>query len=124
MAKAEATRQIPAGRAAAKDAAALRDARVTPEAPAQGYSEAGAPAAPSSEQRATAGSLAEKEAAPAGSESGPSARPWEQDPRAWLKHIEELRTSGRIEDAKASFKAFRSRYPDYPLPAGFVVPGA
>jgi hypothetical protein len=27
-----------------------------------------------------------------------------------------------MEEAKTSFKAFRSRYPDYPLPAGFVVP--
>jgi hypothetical protein len=76
------------------------------------------------EERATAGVLEKKQTVSADSNSGPSAKPWEQDPRAWLKHVEELRAAGRVEDAKASFKAFRSRYPDYPLPAGFVVPGS
>lgn len=49
--------------------------------------------------------------------------PWESDPEAWLKHIDELRVAGRGADAEASFRAFRDRYPDHPLPAGFVVPG-
>jgi len=48
---------------------------------------------------------------------------WERDPEAWLKHIDELRLAGRGADAEASFRAFRDRYPDHPLPAGFVVPG-
>ena len=48
--------------------------------------------------------------------------PWEKDPQTWLAHIEELRAAGRMQDAEASFRAFRSRYPDYQLPAGFVAP--
>jgi hypothetical protein len=35
-------------------------------------------------------------------------------------------TSGPLgwsRDAKTRFKTFRSRYPDYPLPAGFLIPG-
>ena len=49
------------------------------------------------------------------------ASPWEKDPQTWLAHIEELRVAGRTQDAEASFRAFRDRYPDYQLPAGFVV---
>jgi hypothetical protein len=52
-----------------------------------------------------------------------SVRPaWESDPEAWLKHINELRVAGQGADAEASFREFRDRYPDYQLPAGFVVP--
>jgi len=52
-----------------------------------------------------------------------SAKPvWESDPQAWLKHIDELRLAGQRADADASYRAFRDRYPDYPLPPGFVVP--
>ena len=52
-----------------------------------------------------------------------SAKPvWESDPQAWLKHIDELRLAGQRADADANYRAFRDRYPDYPLPAGFVVP--
>ena len=52
-----------------------------------------------------------------------SAKPvWENDPQAWLKHIDELRLAGQRADANASYRAFRERYPDYPLPPGFVVP--
>ena len=50
------------------------------------------------------------------------ASPWEKDPQTWLAHIEELRVAGRMQDAEASFRAFRSRYPDYQLPTGFVAP--
>jgi hypothetical protein len=102
MTKMEATPETPAVPATAKDAAPLRDARGTRQAPAPGSSEAGTPAQPAAQQRAMASSLAKKEAASADSDSGPSARPWEQDPRAWLTHVAQLRTSGRIEDAKAS----------------------
>jgi hypothetical protein len=52
-----------------------------------------------------------------------SAKPvWESDPQAWLKHIDELRLAGQRADADANYRAFRDRYPDYPLPPGFVVP--
>ena len=50
------------------------------------------------------------------------ASPWEKDPQTWLAHIEELRAAGRLQDAQASFRAFRGRYPDYSLPSGFVPP--
>ncbi len=60
------------------------------------------------------------QASPAEADSG---SPWEKDPQAWLQHIEELRAAGRTEDAAVGFRAFRSRYPDYRLPAGFVAPG-
>ncbi len=52
------------------------------------------------------------------------AEPWEKDPQTWLAHIEELRMAGRLQDAETSFRAFRSRYPDFQLPAGFVAPVA
>jgi resuscitation-promoting factor RpfA len=115
--------------ASSKDEAAQRGVPARPAAPvlqprARSSSEAVAPAAPAAEESAAAGALlAKKQVAPAKSDSGASANPWEQDPKSWLKHVDELREAGRIEEAKTSFKAFRSRYPDYPLPAGFVVPG-
>ncbi len=78
---------------------------------------------PAGEERARAQALAKKQTLPAGLNSEATASPWEKDPQAWLVHIDELRTAGRSVDAKASFRAFRSHYPDYRLPAGFVVPG-
>jgi hypothetical protein len=69
-------------------------------------------------------SLAKKQALPsAAAAAEPSTAGWEKDPPAWLAHVEELRAAGRTEDAEASFRAFRRRYPDYRLPAGFVAPG-
>jgi len=38
-------------------------------------------------------------------------------PEKWLERIADLRKQGRIEEAKASFTAFRKRYPEHPLPA-------
>ena len=78
---------------------------------------------PATEERARTQALAKKQALPASPNSEAAASPWEKDPHAWLAHIDELRTAGRSADAVASFRAFRSRYPDYRLPAGFVVPG-
>ncbi|HEV2007695.1 MAG TPA: hypothetical protein VGQ88_03115 [Burkholderiales bacterium] len=40
----------------------------------------------------------------------------ELPPEKWLERIADLRKQGRLEEAKASFTAFRKRYPDYPLP--------
>jgi hypothetical protein len=69
-------------------------------------------------------SLAKKQALPGpAGEADSSTVAWEKDPQAWLAHVEELRAAGRTEDAEASFQAFRRRYPDYRLPAGFVAPG-
>src|SRR5690606_11343726 len=35
---------------------------------------------------------------------------------AWLARIRELAAAGRSDDARASLREFRHRYPDYPLP--------
>lgn len=127
LSKAEVPREAPAAGARSKDEAP-RDAGAQSAAPvaqlrARELGEAAVPAAPPAEERVTAGALsAKKQVGPAARDSGPSTKPWERDPESWLKHVEELRGAGRMEEAKTSFKTFRSRYPDYPLPAGFVVP--
>jgi hypothetical protein len=38
------------------------------------------------------------------------------EPKAWVERILELRRQGRVEEAAKSLKAFRERYPAYPLP--------
>jgi hypothetical protein len=80
-----------------------------------------APARPAAEDARALGKK-RQDAADAHAES--AARPWEHDPVAWLEHIETLRAAGHIDEAKTSFEAFRKRYPDYQLPAGFVAPGS
>jgi hypothetical protein len=47
---------------------------------------------------------------------------WESDPKAWLRHIESLVREQRLGEARDSFKAFRQRYPAYPIPAEFPLP--
>ena len=66
--------------------------------------------------------LARKRAQATSPETDSSATPWEKDPQAWLAQIENLRAMGHNQDAVVSFRAFRSRYPEYQLPAEFVVP--
>ncbi|HYA97776.1 MAG TPA: hypothetical protein VEH49_06740 [Methylomirabilota bacterium] len=56
------------------------------------------------------------------SQAHPAADDLGNDPQGWLAHIEQLRLSGRNEEAAAAFRAFRSRYPDYQLPADFIAP--
>ena len=58
-------------------------------------------------------------AAPA---SARAQAPWEDSEEAWLKHVDELRNAGRLAEAHESYVAFRLRYPDYRLPAGYIVP--
>ena len=70
----------------------------------------------------SAQSLAKKRALSDSAGAEQKESPWEKDPQTWLAHIEELRSAGRIQDAEANFRAFRSRYPDFRLPAGFVAP--
>jgi hypothetical protein len=38
-------------------------------------------------------------------------------PEVWLQRIREFRSRGELTQAEASLRAFRRRYPDYPLPA-------
>ena len=86
------------------------------------------PPAPEVAAKATAdGSVSEppltkKRAVSSFAEAQSKASPWEKEPQTWLGHIEELRVAGRTQEAEASFRAFRSRYPDYQLPPGFVTP--
>ena len=47
--------------------------------------------------------------------------PWESDPQEWLRHIERLVRDHRMSEARDSFKAFRQRYPSYPLPSEFPL---
>lgn len=75
------------------------------------------------EGTASALPLAKRRTLASPAEADSSGSPWEKDPQGWLGHIEELRAAGRSEDAAISFRAFRTRYPDYQLPAGFVAPG-
>lgn len=42
------------------------------------------------------------------------------DPRAWLRFIEALLDEHNPDGAKSNLRAFRSRYPDFPLPASLV----
>jgi hypothetical protein len=53
--------------------------------------------------------------------SAPTPAPWESDPQAWLRHIETLVREKRMTEARDGFKAFRQRYPAYPLPAEFPL---
>jgi hypothetical protein len=128
MPKDELVRQSSPAESKAKDAGSLHDAPVQPASPspaASGSSAARVPApAPvqAAEEAAPLRSDARKEAEFLGQSDAEAAGPWTRDPRAWLEHIKQLQAADRFEQAKASFKAFRARFPDYPLPAGFVVP--
>jgi hypothetical protein len=43
-------------------------------------------------------------------------------PEMWLQRIRELRNKGEVAQADESLRAFRRRYPDYPLPADVPLP--
>ena len=43
-------------------------------------------------------------------------------PEVWLQRIRELRNKGEIQQADQNLRAFRRRYPDYPMPADFSLP--
>jgi len=50
-----------------------------------------------------------------------AAAPWEANPQEWLRHIETLVRDHRMSEARDSLKAFRQRYPSYPLPSEFPL---
>ncbi len=54
--------------------------------------------------------------AKAAAEASASADTAGLEPKAWLDRILELRRQGKLEEADKSLKAFRERYPAYPLP--------
>jgi hypothetical protein len=76
----------------------------------------------SADRTVTTQPLAKRRALAGPSELDSSVSPWEKDPEAWLAHIEKLQAAGRNDEAAASFRTFRGRYPDYRLPANFVAP--
>ena len=43
----------------------------------------------------------------------------QDDPRAWLRHIESLFRQGKEPEARAQLDAFRKKYPNHPVPPGF-----
>lgn len=51
------------------------------------------------------------QAAPAGDSFPDTA----QGRAAWLRHVRTLRDAGRVQEARTALRAFRDRYPDYPL---------
>jgi hypothetical protein len=79
------------------------------------------PDAPASQERADARRRAPAAAAAPAPQAAAPAPAWESNPRDWLRHIEMLLKDHRLDEARASLKAFRSRYPDYPLPADFPL---
>ena len=94
------------------------DGRVTPPRGAGADAASEAMTAPKSGLRDNA-----NERAFAGKElAARQPAPWERDPVLWLQRIDELRKAGRSAQARASFEAFRKRFPDYKLPTDFVVP--
>jgi hypothetical protein len=57
----------------------------------------------------------------AAEQPGVPSAPWENDPQTWLRHIETLVRDHRLTEARDGLKAFRQRYPSYPLPADFPL---
>ena len=118
--RAEPSRALaPAKPAPAATPAAAAGANSTP---AQSTAQEGTVKA-AAEEAVSAQPVARKRAQANFAEADSRSSPWENNPQAWLAHIEELRAAERNEDAAVSFRAFRTRYPDYRLPAGFVAPG-
>lgn len=125
---ADAARQIPApeGEAGgqAPVAAAAREARPTRERTTRDQAVprreqyAGRPPAPAS--------AAGPEAARSMRKTAPEVRSTEENeplsPEVWLQRIRELRNKGEVAQADESLRAFRRRYPDYPLPADVPLP--
>jgi len=60
-------------------------------------------------------------AVPESPAAGAAAAPWEANPQEWLRHIETLVRDHRMSEARDSLKAFRQRYPSYPLPSEFPL---
>ena len=76
------------------------------------------------EERADAQRQQQAPAVAAVPESSPAAAapaPWEANPQEWLRHIETLVRDHRMSEARDSLKAFRQRYPSYPLPSEFPL---
>ncbi|MDX1434916.1 MAG: hypothetical protein R3286_20915, partial [Gammaproteobacteria bacterium] len=79
------------------------------------------PAASDADRAAPAqlsGSAAEPSAVGAATGLADDAR--RADPQAWLRYIEDLVAAGDEQQALENLRAFRSRYPQHPLPASLA----
>jgi hypothetical protein len=43
-------------------------------------------------------------------------------PKDWIAEIKKLRQAGKRAEAEASLKAFKQRYPDYPVEKALALP--
>jgi hypothetical protein len=84
---------------------------------------------PSPPVPATGAGVAEEAAAPSASRAlvepppGPHGMPAatvQTDPAAWLRFMESLLKEQKLQAAKSNLRAFRARYPDFPLPAALM----
>ena len=113
----------PRSRESAADLARERDDRAAATAAADLRTDepVARPAAkPSATAEPAAASRADR-AAPSSPEACGARAPLRQprrtpEPKVWLDRILELRRQGKLEEADKSLKAFRERYPAYPLP--------
>lgn len=102
-----------------------RDQAVTPGASQESEARPEPPAAaaieaPRSSPVPEAARVLRKTAPVADTAAGEEAEP--VSPEVWLQRIRELRNRGELAQADASLRAFRRRYPDYPLPADVPAP--
>lgn len=99
-----------------------RDQAVTPPEPASRSKPPGAAAieAPRPTPMPEAGRALRKTAPMSDTPAGDEAE--QLSPEVWLQRIRDLRNKGDLAQADASLRAFRRRYPDYPLPADIPLP--
>jgi hypothetical protein len=99
-------REAPAGPAAGAPAASAERKADAPAVPAT---------APAKEMRSRRLQRAEPSAQSMQSEDADLSV--QNDPQRWVERIRALRAAGKLEQAQASLREFRKRYPDYPLPS-------
>ena len=117
-AKAAATAQSRAADASAAPPSAAAPqafgtARTAAEAPGSAADTMAMPTEPARQQQPAAAVVREDmplEDVPPATVASPEVRD------AWLARIRELVAGGKLEDARASLREFKHRYPDYPLP--------
>ena len=96
-----------------EQAAAKAKERTAEEGPVSASADASQRAQESSVPRAEPRSM---RAAKASAADAAASAEQSLDPKTWLDRILELRRLGKLDEAEKSLKAFRERYPSYPLP--------
>lgn len=114
----------PAGKQRADEASRTTGAKRKAQATQREHIGAGDPQ--SLTAPASAASVADEAAAPAPAESAQAparalrsmaTKSIQDDPQAWLRFIDVLLNAGNRAGAMSNLRAFRARYPDFPLPA-------